>query len=142
MVWKLKKSLKKNVNKQVYGGKIMPDACAMGAIIECDCAESKKAPLLVTPETGIMSSTGPIAAITAIKPSNINFGACKASLNPVVLLGAPKGPCTISPAGPWIKGTPKVMTKQGPMLTKDSKLFCSYGGQIKINMGVPTLKAN
>lgn len=120
----------------------MPDACAMASIIECDCAESKKGPLLVTPETGAMSNTGPIAAITAIKPSNINFGVCKASGNPVVLLGAPKGPCTITPAGPWIKGSSKVITKQGPMLTKDSKLACSYGGQLEIKMGVPTLQAN
>lgn len=120
----------------------MPDICAMGAMIECDCGEPKKNTLKVEPATGIMTANGPVAAITAIKPSNVNFGLCKASLNPVVILGAPKGPCTLIPAGPWIKGAPKVMTKQGPILTKDSKLACGYGGQLKINMGVPTVKTN
>lgn len=120
----------------------MPNLCAMAAIIECDCAEAKVAPLVVTPEAGAMATTGPLAAITAIKPSNINFGVCKAGLNPVVLLGAPKGPCTLVPAGPWITGAPKVMTKQGPALTNDSKLICAYGGQIKVKLGLPTVMAS
>lgn len=120
----------------------MPKACANGGIIECDCATSSIGPLNVLPDTGIAATVGPVAAITAINPANINFGLCEAGLNPVVLLGAPKGPCTIVPTGPWITGSTKVITKQGPLLTDDSKLFCAYGGQLTIKLAAPNITSN
>lgn len=122
----------------------MGQACSMCAILKCDKADPGNGPLIVTPENGLMCNMGPIASIATMKPNaNINFGLCKADLNPVVLLGAPKGPCIPVPAGPWIIGAPTIMTRTGPILNKSSKLMCGYGGQITIEMsGVMNVMTN
>lgn len=65
-------------------------------------------------------------------------GLCKSMANPAVASATAAAlgvltpqPCIPAPAGVWI-GVSRIMAAGSPALTKESRLVCSYGGEISI----------
>lgn len=64
---------------------------------------------------------------------------CKSPANPVVasMIASTMGAVTQAPSAPlitapWLPGNPQIIIRNMPVLTKNSKLICAYGGIISI----------
>lgn len=69
------------------------------------------------------------------------FGMCSSLANPTVsaATAAAAGvltpmPCVPAIVAPWVPGAPTVLVGGKPLLNNTSKLMCSYGGVIQVNM--------
>ena len=69
------------------------------------------------------------------------FGMCSSLANPTVASATSAAygvltpmPCVPAIAAPWAPGAPTVIVGGKPLLNNTSKLTCSYGGLIQVNM--------
>lgn len=69
------------------------------------------------------------------------FGMCSNPANPTVASATAAAggvltpmPCVPNILAPWAPGCPTVLVCNKPLLNNSSKLMCSYGGVISINM--------
>ena len=102
----------------------------------------------VLPTSKVTIDGQPAATIMDYKPMvNIKpFGMCKSPANPTVAsaTAAASGvltpmPCIPNVPAPWMPGSSKVMGGFLPILTKDSKCMCMWGGTISIS-NTPAVK--
>ena len=100
------------------------------------------APLNVLPLNRVMAQGPPAGNIMDNKPIvNISpFGMCRSIANPAVASATAAAlwvltpmPCVPVTPAPWIS-TSRVMVAGSPILTKDSKCMCTWGGQITAAM--------
>ncbi|WP_299494629.1 DUF4280 domain-containing protein [uncultured Shewanella sp.] len=117
----------------------MPKCVSMGALMKCPFGTIPAA--LIVPPINRVFETTPGANILDHKPMmNIpTFGPCKSLAFPATAaataaaLGAlTPMPCIPGTMAPWVPGDPTVLLAGAPILTKDSKLMCMWGGVIEI----------
>lgn len=97
-------------------------------------------PLTVVSNTNTLGGGQPLAVVTDTKPVNLSsFGMCSSMANPAVASATAAAlgvltpqPCVPVIASPFVPGSPTVLIKGVPVLTNDSKTFCSYAGIITI----------
>ena len=118
----------------------------------CMCSfGTAPAPLKVTSQAMVIAGGKPCATIADVGPmSNVGpFGMCTTLTNPMVASATTAAlgvlspqPCVPVPAGTWLPTKPKILINNKPCLSSDSKLICSYAGQISISMpGQTTVQA-
>jgi len=109
-----------------------------GAILKCSFGTLPSS-LNVLPVYGVMGKT-PIATIMDNKPfiNIFPFGLCTTLSNPATAAATAAAagvftpaPCIPAIVAPWILGNPKILIKNFPILTMDSKLMCMWGGIIQ-----------
>lgn len=109
----------------------------------CSCSFGlTPAVLSVTSQQTVSMCKMPVATIMDGAPMvNVpTFGMCSNPANPTVaaataaalgvLTPMPCIPATVS----WVPGCPTVMVCKRPLLNNSSKLMCSYGGVIQVNI--------
>jgi len=98
--------------------------------------------LMVLPLNRVMTGT-PAANIMDSKPmvNVLPFGMCQSMANPMVAAATAAAmgalvpmPCIPMTAAPWMPGSPTVLIGNLPALNNSSKLICSWGGIISINI--------
>ncbi len=98
--------------------------------------------LMVLPLNRVMTGT-PAANIMDSKPmvNVLPFGMCQSMANPMVAAATAAAmgalvpmPCIPMTAAPWMPGSPTVLIGNLPALNNSSKLMCSWGGLISINI--------
>ena len=98
--------------------------------------------LMVLPLNRVMTGT-PAANIMDSKPmvNVLPFGMCQSMANPMVAAATAAAmgalvpmPCIPMTAAPWMPGSPTVLIGNLPALNNSSKLMCSWGGVISINL--------
>lgn len=113
-----------------------------GALMMCSFGVAPSS-LIVLPLNRVATSNQPAANIMDNKPMvNIPpFGMCTTQSNPAVAaataaaLGVPTpAPCVPVTTAPWAPGSATVMIANMPALNNSSKLMCTWGGVISINM--------
>lgn len=113
-----------------------------GAMIQCSFGVAP-ATLIVPPTKLVNTSNQPAATIMDNIPmTNVpTFGMCSAPTNPAVIAAtsAASGvftpaPCVPATVAPWAPGSPTVMVGKLPALNNSSKLMCTWGGVISVNM--------
>jgi len=121
----------------------MANQVVTGALMQCSFGLTP-APLNVLPQNQVMGG-GPLPAanIFDMKPLlNVPpFGMCSSPANPAVIAATAAAlgvltpmPCMPVPAGSWLPGDPKVLIGFLPALTSDSKLLCSWGRVVQLNV--------
>lgn len=117
----------------------MSEYVVMGATLQCSFGMATTSLLIVDPMRPMFANKF-IATMMDNKPmTNVaTFGMCQCTANPAVIAATAAAmgvmtpaPCVPMLAAPWTP-TGSVMVKNYPILTKNSKLMCSYGGQISI----------
>ncbi|MCR5278225.1 MAG: DUF4280 domain-containing protein [Lachnospiraceae bacterium] len=94
----------------------------------------------VTSQQLIKAGGQTAATIQDAGPQNVGpFGMCTSLANPAVASATAAAlgvltpqPCTPTPAGVWMPGTPTVLVNGNPALNSDCKLMCAYAGSISI----------
>ena len=116
----------------------MGNPAVMTAMCMCSFGAAP-APLSVTSQQTVMIG-GQLAA-TFMDNKSPTFGMCSNPANPQVAsaTAAAAGvltpmPCVPNILAPWTPGCPTVMVCNKLLLDNSSKLMCSYGGLIQINM--------
>jgi hypothetical protein len=113
----------------------------MGASLQCTFGAAPSA-LMVLPLARPFTPM-PAATISDCVPflNVLPFGVCTSVSNPMVAAATAAAlgvltpmPCIPVPAGTWIPGSPKVLIGGVPALNNSSKLCCSWGGVIGINV--------
>jgi hypothetical protein len=113
----------------------------MGAMTKCTFGIAPGT-LMVLPANRVLTAV-PDANIMDNKPmvNVLPFGMCQSMANPMVAaataaaLGAlTPMPCIPMTMAPWLPGAPTVLLGNMPTLNNSSKLICSWGGVIGINM--------
>ncbi len=98
--------------------------------------------LMVLPLNRVMTGT-PAANIMDSKPmvNVLPFGMCQSMANPMVAAATAAAmgalvpmPCIPMTMAPWMPGSPTVLIGNLPALNNSSKLMCSWGGVISINL--------
>lgn len=120
----------------------MPEQVCNGALLQCSFGAAPSS-LVVLPANKVLTSNQPAANIMDHKP-NVNvmpFGMCSSMANPAVAAATSAAmgvltpqPCTPMTMAPWAPGAPTVLIANQPALDTPSKLVCSFGGTISINM--------
>ncbi len=114
-----------------------------GAVLSCVPFGAAPSTLIVLPTRLANASSMPIATIMDYAPMvNVpSFGMCMSLANPTVAAAtaAASGvltpmPCIPATAAPWVPGSPTVMVGNLPALNNTSKLMCTWGGVIQINV--------
>lgn len=115
--------------------------CA-GAMTQCTFGVAPSS-LMVIPISRVMAGGPPAANIMDNKPmvNVMPFGMCQSLSNPMVAaataaaLGAlTPMPCIPMTMAPWVPGAPTVLLGSMPTLNNSSKLMCTWGGVISINV--------
>lgn len=118
----------------------------MGAVCQCSFGMAPSS-LTVTPENKVLVSNLPGATIMDNVPMKniMPFGMCTSMSNPAVAsaTAAAMGvltpaPCVPVTTAPWTPGCTTVLIGNKPALNNSSKLMCSWGGVISINMAGQT----
>ena len=98
--------------------------------------------LMVLPVNRVMTGA-PAANIMDSKPlvNVLPFGMCQSLANPMVAAATAAAmgalvpmPCLPMTVAPWMPGSPTVLIGNLPALNNSSKLMCSWGGVISINL--------
>ena len=96
-------------------------------------------PLMVSSQQTVMVSN--MLQATIMDNKFPTFGMCTSLANPTVsaATAAAMGvltpmPCVPAIAAPWVPGVPTVLVGGKPLLNNTSKLICSYGGVIQVNL--------
>jgi hypothetical protein len=119
----------------------MGNQVCMGAMLKCSFGMAPGT-LMVLPTNLVMTKV-PDANIMDNKPmvNVLPFGMCQSMATPMVAaataaaLGAlTPMPCIPMTMAPWLPGAPTVLLGNMPTLNNSSKLICSWGGVIGINM--------
>ncbi|HEX4135065.1 MAG TPA: DUF4280 domain-containing protein [Bryobacteraceae bacterium] len=119
----------------------MAQQVCMGAMLQCSFGAAPSS-LIVLPANKVLTGT-PAANIMDNKPMvNIApFGMCISPSNPTVAAATAAAlgvltpmPCIPVTASPWAPGAPTVLIANMPALDSNSKLMCSWGGVIQINV--------
>lgn len=120
----------------------MAKALCNGSLLKCSFGLTPT-PLTVLPQNRVMTSSQPAANIMDNKPLiNIaSFGMCRSLANPAVAgaTAAALGvltpmPCLPVIAAPWTPGSATTLLGGAPVITKESKCFCSWGGVIEATL--------
>lgn len=111
----------------------MSMACSQMALCKCSFSNASS-PLTVLPASKCMTKTGFLASIKDSKEYlNIPpMGLCISPEHPIVKKIKKPAPCLPKIMGPWVSGSPTVMTTQGPLLNTMSKAMCEYRGIIQL----------
>jgi hypothetical protein len=119
----------------------MGQQVCMGAVTRCSYGAMPSS-LMVAPLNGVYCGT-PAATVMDNKPlvNVLPFGLCRSMGNPMVASAtvAAMGslvpmPCLPLTTTPWSPGSPTVQIAGQGALTQGSKLSCSWGGVIGIDM--------
>ena len=96
-------------------------------------------PLMVSSQQTVMVSN--MLQATIMDNKFPTFGMCSSLANPTVAAATSAAmgvltpmPCVPAIAAPWVPGAPTVLVGGKPLLNNTSKLMCSYGGVIQVNM--------
>jgi hypothetical protein len=112
-----------------------------GAIVKCSFGAAPSS-LMVLPANRVLTGV-PDANIMDNKPmvNILPFGMCQSTANPMVAaattaaLGAfTPMPCIPVTTAPWLPGAPTALLANMPTLNNSSKLICSWGGVIGVEM--------
>ena len=112
----------------------------MVGLVQCPMGVAPT-PLMIPPKNMTKGFSLEVFTILDNKPfmNIIPFGVCKSLANPITAaltaaaLGAlTPGPCIPLTPAPWMPGSPTVQVMGPPILNKDSKLICCFGGVISI----------
>lgn len=113
----------------------------MSAQLKCSMGLAPSV-LVVLPTNKMLTSNKPAANIMDHKPmvNIMPFGMCKSPANPVVASATAAAlgtltpmPCIPNTTSPWVPGAPTVLLANQPVLNKDSKLMCIWGGLIEVS---------
>lgn len=113
-----------------------------GALLQCSFGAAPT-PMAILPDKKVLCCNMPAGCIQDSKPfvNILPFGMCSNPANPAVAAATAAAfgvltpmPCIPATAAPWTPGNPKVLLGGVPALTQDSKLTCSFGGVISIQM--------
>jgi hypothetical protein len=119
----------------------MGQQVCMGAMTQCTFGLAPSI-LMVIPINRVMTGT-PAANIMDNKPmvNIMPFGMCQSLANPMVAAATAAAlgvlvpmPCIPMTMAPWMPGAPTVMLGNMPTLNNSSKLICTWGGVISINL--------
>lgn len=119
----------------------MSNPLVSGSLLKCSMGLTP-APLTVLPLNRVMAQGPPAGNILDNKPIvNIApFGLCRSIANPVVASATAAAlgvltpmPCIPATVAPWISSS-RVMVGGSPMITKNSRCMCTWGGQITAAM--------
>ncbi len=119
----------------------MGQQVCLGAMTRCSFGATPST-LVVTPQHNVYTGT-PAATILDNKPlvNVMPFGLCRSPGNPMVAAATAAAmgtlvpmPCIPATSAPWAPGSPTVQIGNLPALNNSSKLCCSYGGVIGIDM--------
>lgn len=120
----------------------MPMHVCTGAMLMCSFGVAPST-LMVLPVNKTMTSYVPAANIMDHIPmTNIMpFGMCTSPSNPTVAAATAAAlgvltpmPCVPVTTTPWAPGSPTVLLGNQPALNDTSKLMCTWGGVISINV--------
>ena len=96
-------------------------------------------PLTVSSQTTV--STFNMKQATIMDNKFPSFGMCSCPSNPAVIAATAAklgvfspAPCTPAIAAPWAPGATTVLVCGKPLLNSTSKLMCTYGGMIQVNV--------
>jgi len=119
----------------------MGQQVCMGAMTKCTFGIAPGT-LMVLPANRVLTAV-PDANIMDNKPmvNVLPFGMCQSMANPMVAAATAAAlgvltpmPCIPMTMAPWLPGAPTVLLGNMPTLNNSSKLICSWGGVIGINM--------
>jgi hypothetical protein len=112
-----------------------------GAVLQCSFGAAPSS-LMVLPANRVLTGTPAATIMDHVPMMNIMpFAVCNSMSNPMVAAATAAAlgvltpmPCIPVTAAPWVVGAPTVMIGSFPALNDSSKLMCSWGGVIQINM--------
>jgi hypothetical protein len=119
----------------------MGQQVCMGAMIKCSFGAAPGS-LMVLPLNRTLTGV-PDANIMDNKPmvNVLPFGTCMSLANPMVAAATAAAlgvltpmPCIPMTMAPWVPGSPTVLVGNMPALSNSSKLMCTWGGVIAINV--------
>lgn len=119
----------------------MGQQVCMGAMIKCSFGAAPGS-LMVLPLNRTLTGV-PDANIMDNKPmvNVLPFGTCMSLANPMVAAATAAAlgvltpmPCIPMTMAPWVPGSPTVLIGNMPALSNSSKLMCTWGGVIAINV--------
>jgi Domain of unknown function (DUF4280) len=117
----------------------MSNVLCHGSLLKCSFGGAPM-PFNVLPQNRVLTSKRPAANVMDNKPVvNIpSFGVCFCPANPSVAAATAAAmgvltpmPCIPATVAPWLPGAPQVLLGGMPVITQQSSLLCSYGGQIQ-----------
>lgn len=116
----------------------MANPAVMSAI--CTCAfGAVPLPITVSSQQTVQAQNLNVATIMDNRFPT--FGMCSCPSNPAVIAATAAklgvfspAPCVPAIIAPWAPGAPTVLVCGKPLLNNSSKLICTYGGVIQINM--------
>jgi hypothetical protein len=119
----------------------MPNLVCMGALMQCSFGAAPSS-LSVLPTNKVLTATPAANIMDHIPMLNIlPFGVCSSLSNPTVAAATTAAlgvltpmPCIPVTAAPWVTGAPTVLLANMPVLDSQSKLLCTWGGVIQINL--------
>lgn len=116
----------------------MANPAVQGAVCACSFGAAPQVLNVSSQQTVQMCGTN---AATIMDNKFPPFGMCSNPSAPAVIAAtaAAQGvftpaPCAPALAAPWVPGVPTVLVCGKPLLNNTSKLMCSFGGIIQINM--------
>ncbi len=119
----------------------MANLVCMGALLQCSFGAAPST-LAVLPTNAVLTGTPSANIMDHIPIVNIApFGVCSSLSNPTVATATTAAlgvltpmPCIPVTPAPWAPGAPTVLLANMPALDNTSKLTCTWGGVIQINM--------
>jgi hypothetical protein len=119
----------------------MANLVCMGALMQCSFGAAPSS-LVVLPVHAVLTGTPAANIMDHIPIVNIPpFGVCSSLSNPTVASATAAAlgvltpmPCIPVTPAPWLPGAPTVLLANMPALDNTSKLMCTWGGVIQINM--------
>ena len=123
----------------------MANPAVMTAVCTCSFG-AVPLPLSVTSQQTVQCSN--MLAATIMDNKFPSFGMCSCPSNPAVIAATAAklgvfspAPCAPAIIAPWVPGAPTVLVCGKPLLNNSSKLMCTFGGVIQINM-TPAVTVN
>ena len=112
-----------------------------GALLQCSFGAAPSS-LVVLPANRVLTGVPAANIMDHVPMLNVMpFAVCDSMSNPTVAAATAAAlgvltpmPCIPVTAAPWVVGAPTVMLGPFPALDDASKLMCSWGGVIQINM--------
>lgn len=120
----------------------MSNVVCNGSLLKCSFG-TVPVPMIVLPVNRVLTNNQPAANIQDNKPLiNIpSFGLCTCPANPEVAAATAAAmgvltpmPCIPATVAPWVPTAPNVNLAKIPIVVENSKLMCSYGGIIAVEM--------
>jgi hypothetical protein len=119
----------------------MANLVCMGALMQCSFGAAPST-LAVLPIHAVLTGTPAANIMDHLPIVNIPpFGVCSSLSNPTVAAATTAAlgvltpmPCVPVTPAPWLPGAPTVLLANMPALDNTSKLMCTWGGVIQINM--------